>query len=299
MADTKISALPASTTPLAGTEVLPIVQSGTTKQVSVANLTAGRAVATSQLDAGNIRATGNTISSTNTNGDINIDPDGTGSVVVPATLKLSQGVVGKIELAGTSYRIEGGSTYGDIRTFSDRIRFYNAAGTTLLGNLQSTTFNPGVDNAATCGAAASRWSVVYAATGTINTSDERTKQQIQPINDAVLRAWGKVNFCQFKFNDAVEQKGDGARWHFGLVAQRVKEAFESEGLDPFAYGILCHDSWDEQPEVLADVVDEEGNPTGQKVVVESHRAAGDIYGIRYEEALVLECAYLRSKVQQS
>lgn len=44
MADTKISALPASTTPLAGTEVLPIVQSSTTKQVSVANLTAGRDV---------------------------------------------------------------------------------------------------------------------------------------------------------------------------------------------------------------------------------------------------------------
>jgi hypothetical protein len=42
MADTKISALTASTTPLAGTEVLPIVQSSTTKQVSVANLTAGR-----------------------------------------------------------------------------------------------------------------------------------------------------------------------------------------------------------------------------------------------------------------
>jgi hypothetical protein len=44
MADSKISALPASTTPLAGTEVLPIVQSSTTKQVSVANLTAGRIV---------------------------------------------------------------------------------------------------------------------------------------------------------------------------------------------------------------------------------------------------------------
>ena len=44
MADSKISALPASTTPLAGTEVLPIVQSSTTKQVSVANLTAGRAI---------------------------------------------------------------------------------------------------------------------------------------------------------------------------------------------------------------------------------------------------------------
>jgi hypothetical protein len=49
MADTKISALTASTTPLAGTEVLPIVQSSTTKQVSVANLTAGRAVSAASL----------------------------------------------------------------------------------------------------------------------------------------------------------------------------------------------------------------------------------------------------------
>jgi len=44
LADVKISALPASSTPLAGTEILPIVQSSTTRQVSVANLTAGRAV---------------------------------------------------------------------------------------------------------------------------------------------------------------------------------------------------------------------------------------------------------------
>lgn len=38
MADLKISQLPEATTPLAGTEVLPIVQSGTTVQVSVDNL---------------------------------------------------------------------------------------------------------------------------------------------------------------------------------------------------------------------------------------------------------------------
>jgi len=44
MADSKISALPASTVPLGGTEVLPIVQSSATKQVTVADLTAGRAV---------------------------------------------------------------------------------------------------------------------------------------------------------------------------------------------------------------------------------------------------------------
>lgn len=49
MADTKISALPASTTPLAGTEVLPIVQGGATRKVSVENLTIGRALSATQL----------------------------------------------------------------------------------------------------------------------------------------------------------------------------------------------------------------------------------------------------------
>jgi hypothetical protein len=43
MADKKISALTASTTPLAGTEVLPIVQGGATVKVAVSDLTAGRA----------------------------------------------------------------------------------------------------------------------------------------------------------------------------------------------------------------------------------------------------------------
>ena len=44
MANAKISALTSATTPLAGTEVLPVVQSSATTQVTVANLTAGRAV---------------------------------------------------------------------------------------------------------------------------------------------------------------------------------------------------------------------------------------------------------------
>jgi hypothetical protein len=44
MADKKISALTGASTPLAGTEVLPIVQSGATVKVAVSNLTAGRAV---------------------------------------------------------------------------------------------------------------------------------------------------------------------------------------------------------------------------------------------------------------
>jgi hypothetical protein len=56
MADTKISALPSATTPLAGTEIVPLVQSSTTKNVSVANLTAGR-----DISCAGLTTTGNTI----------------------------------------------------------------------------------------------------------------------------------------------------------------------------------------------------------------------------------------------
>ena len=49
MADKKISALTAAATPLAGTEVLPIVQSGSTVKVSIANVTAGRNIAANAL----------------------------------------------------------------------------------------------------------------------------------------------------------------------------------------------------------------------------------------------------------
>lgn len=175
----------------------------------------------------------------------------------------------------------------------------------------------GADNSMSLGRSTYRWSVVYAGTGTINTSDEREKQQIKQIDDAALRAWAKVQYVQYKFNDAVEAKGDGARWHYGVVAQRVKDAFESEGLNAFEYGLLCYDEWDDQvetwedeyenvPAVFSDVLlDITGSPmiiepetrrlvkeAGSKVVMQ----AGNRYGIRYEEALALECAYLRSLV---
>jgi hypothetical protein len=56
LADVKISGLPASTTPLAGTEVLPIVQGGATKQVSIANVTAGRAIAATSITTDTYKA---------------------------------------------------------------------------------------------------------------------------------------------------------------------------------------------------------------------------------------------------
>jgi hypothetical protein len=56
MADAKISQLAGATTPLVGTEVLPVVQGGTTVKVSAADITAGRAV-----NAGSLVVNGATV----------------------------------------------------------------------------------------------------------------------------------------------------------------------------------------------------------------------------------------------
>ena len=53
MTNKKISALTGATTPLTGTEVVPLVQSGSTANVTIANLTAGRAVSALSLTLSN------------------------------------------------------------------------------------------------------------------------------------------------------------------------------------------------------------------------------------------------------
>ena len=166
-------------------------------------------------------------------------------------------------------------------------RHENSAGASAfqIDHLNSRTdtgylLRPATDNTLALGEASRRWSVVYAGTGTINTSDERSKQDIEPIPQSWLDAWGDVEFVRYRFRDAVATKGDGARWHVGVIAQRVKEAFEARGIDPFEIGILCYDAWDEHEDADGNIL-----------------PAGELYGIRYEEALALECAYLRRKLE--
>ena len=67
MADKKISALTGATTPLAGTEVLPIVQSGATVKVAVSDLTAGRAVSMLSGEITNSGAIGGVLRLSNSN----------------------------------------------------------------------------------------------------------------------------------------------------------------------------------------------------------------------------------------
>lgn len=148
-----------------------------------------------------------------------------------------------------------------------------------VGLVTQLYFNirPFTDNNHTLGQVGSRWTEVFAANGTINTSDEREKEQIRDLSDSekavAVRLKGLIK--AFKFKDAVLKKGDKARIHIGLMAQQVKEAFEAEGLDGFAYGLLCYDEWDYEPPKY----DKDG------ILWSPEKQAGNRYGIRYEQLL--------------
>ena len=156
------------------------------------------------------------------------------------------------------------------------------------------------------GDASHLWSQLYAAAGSINTSDAKEKQAVESYPDAVLDAWGDVEFRQFLFNDAVEKKGAAARLHSGVIAQQVVEAFTRHGVDATRYGLLCYDEWPDEYETVEvedtpAVFDADGN---EVTPAQTHKEkvqttkAGSRYGIRYSEALCLEAAYQRRRAQR-
>ena len=155
-------------------------------------------------------------------------------------------------------------------------------------------FSPGDDNVKVLGRSSYRWSTVYAVTPTISTSDAREKQQVRDLSVAEQAVAVKLKSMvrAFKFNDAVEKKGDGARVHFGVIAQDVKAAFESESLVAEDYAILCYDEWEAEPEMTAPVLDDNGNETGEVTVIRTAKPAGNRYGVRYEELLAFIVAAL-------
>ena len=48
---------------------------------------------------------------------------------------------------------------------------------------------------------------------------------------------------KFRWRDMVEEKGEDARIHFGIIAQDLAQAFDDEGLDAGLYGMFTSDTW--------------------------------------------------------
>jgi hypothetical protein len=114
------------------------------------------------------------------------------------------------------------------------------------------------------------------------TSDKRLKTALKNIPAAVLDAWGDVKWGEFRYLDAKKEKGDEARLHTGLIAQNVKDVFEAHDLDACKYGLLCHETWEEERD------------DNNKII----RKAGDLWMVRYTEALAMEAAYQRKRADK-
>lgn len=173
---------------------------------------------------------------------------------------------------------------------------------------------PGADNTQPLGTASFRTSVIYAGSGTINTSDAREKTAVRELTFAEIEASKQLarEVGAYRFLTAVAEKGEQAREHIGMTVQRAIEVMEAHGLDPFGYGFICFDSWGEvtqlTEEVVLGVVTGEGHialaydvpdpgehlPDGatwtetsrETVVTRPYREAGDRYSFRPDELLL-------------
>lgn len=157
------------------------------------------------------------------------------------------------------------------------------------GNLQF-----GADNLQSLCTATRRATVVYAATGTINTSDEREKQQWREQSEAEKAAALEIKntIKAFKWTDAVDAKGEAARWHWGVGAQTVGEILRKHGINPETQAFWCYDEWGDIYEPVMDtrtVLLQDGTEaveeydTGEVKLV---TPAGNRYGIRYDQLVI-------------
>jgi hypothetical protein len=177
------------------------------------------------------------------------------------------------------------TTVGSIGTISDDLVIYSAtAGHNGLrfgtGQLLPTN-NAGtiVDNAVDLGDISFRFDDIYATNGTIQTSDRNEKQDIEALSDAEQRVAvaAKGLLRKFRWIDSVEEKGDDARIHFGIIAQDLQDAFTAEGLDAGRYAMFISSTWWESTEVIPAVeaqeavVDEEGNVVEEAVEAQEER----------------------------
>lgn len=121
---------------------------------------------------------------------------------------------------------------------------------------------------------------IYAKNGAINTSDGRMKNDVRAMSDPETEA-AKAIAKEIGFWTWKEQADmNDVREHCGLTVQRAMEIMESFGLEPFKYGFICYDKWDEHT-----VVSEYGpaNEDGSENPIYKTIPAGDRYSFRIDE----------------
>jgi len=167
---------------------------------------------------------------------INIDRSTDGDLI---NLRKNGSPVGTIgsNVSGSLYINGTGNGYTEFR--SDE---------TTICALYSGGFYPTPDNSRDLGQISYRWDDIYATNGTIQTSDRNEKQDIEVLSDAEQRVAvaAKGLLRKFRWIDAVEEKGDEARTHFGIIAQDLQAAFAAEGLDAGDYAMFTSSTWTDE-----------------------------------------------------
>jgi hypothetical protein len=155
-----------------------------------------------------------------------------------------------------AYFNKDGSTVGSIGAYSGDLYVVNAGG--VGAGLRYNSGFPNIlpcngtgadrDNAIDLGHSSVRFDDVYATNGTIQTSDRNEKQDIAELSDAEQRVAvaAKGLLRKFRWSDAVAEKGDEARTHFGIIAQDLQAAFAAEGLDAGDYAMFISSTWTDE-----------------------------------------------------
>ena len=87
-------------------------------------------------------------------------------------------------------------------------------------------FFPGNNGTFNLGISSYRWNNVYAANGTIQTSDRNMKKDIHYLDDAIIPFFMGLRPAQYRMKD-----GTSGRIHYGMIAQDVEELMEKLGID--------------------------------------------------------------------
>lgn len=175
------------------------------------------------------------------------------------------------------------------------LRFHDGADQVYPSNTNGSAR----DNAIDLGASGARFKDIYANNATIQTSDANEKQQIAALTDDEITAAKAISalFKTYKWNSAVEIKGDAARTHTGVVAQEVQAAMSAVGLDATKYAFWCSDTWWEtSTDVPAVEADEEAGIEAQDAYtrIDTYHTADEApdgatqrtrMGVRYQELL--------------
>ena len=92
--------------------------------------------------------------------------------------------------------------------------------------LSLTSFVPARDNTISCGSNTNRWTAVWAANGTIQTSTEKLKKNIEPLNKELgLEFVNKLKPVSYQWKDEKDCKHKGDI-HLGVVAEHLHQTLK-------------------------------------------------------------------------